>query len=718
METKGVAAAVIAVVIIVAIIAAVGVWYVTTGPAEVAFSREQSFQVAGFYIGPEATYNPISPDMGIGYQTPDVYEALAYPNPVAGGLSPWLAESWSWVDDHTLRINIRPEAHFRKGQPVTAEDVEFSLFYENEFGVITSFYQMLESVEVVDTKTLLLHVKEEVIPRSRRVEQIMIPPTRIVNKEQWSALLEEYGENILQYANMDPDEMNGSGPYTLEDATAEISVFKRVDDYWGNEIGWYFAPRFYSYVYCGSYDAAVLLGVEEGKGDVIHDLGGRDLAYLTEHKDDLSLWNPAGPTSEWQQYEPNDFGVAMNIMKPIFREKWMREVVAYALDYHRMGEVIYVCEVGVVTSQALLSIPEVNVGFPKYIQIAEEITAQYYEIENDRPDGGFVHIKYDPEKAVEILSEHCEGSVEEGWTWDGEDIGPWIAMGWLEVTPITNYAEVIAACMEDIGIECEVTTPPTPEWVANYNSWQNYDLVWSMTLAGSPNPIAVAMDDAFAAALGPWAGSACDYQTMFSGDYPPLEDTADEVAELVESLWNTADGTQASYDIMRQIYEIVIPQLPTISVYQNMSPVMSTTFNWTNWTHKDDPLDYGTYNIFGSWFNAARHVYPKWVETVSATLSDNTVEAGEPVTVEVTLKNNGDNTYLYPVYVHEGPAEPGLHDEDIIAYGAIEVPAGETATIELEVTIDTPGTYTLTVDDWRYSEWDPGEPIELTLTVE
>ena len=55
-----------------------------------------------------------------------VHDALVRPMP-GGALTPNLAESWSESRDHlTYTFNLRQNARFHNGEPVTAEDVKFS----------------------------------------------------------------------------------------------------------------------------------------------------------------------------------------------------------------------------------------------------------------------------------------------------------------------------------------------------------------------------------------------------------------------------------------------------------------------------------------------------------------------------------------------------------------------------------------------------------------
>lgn len=75
------------------------------------------------------TQAPISFDMltygtGVAYQL--VFEGLFDMNPVTGEVEPWLAESYEWIDDCTIRIKLRDNVFFSNGEKMTAEDVLYS----------------------------------------------------------------------------------------------------------------------------------------------------------------------------------------------------------------------------------------------------------------------------------------------------------------------------------------------------------------------------------------------------------------------------------------------------------------------------------------------------------------------------------------------------------------------------------------------------------------
>src|SRR5690606_27345843 len=80
-----------------------------------------------------------------------------------GETVPGLAESWSREDDLTWRLNIRRGATFHNGDTVNAQAVKWSLesvkHPENGFGQ-RAYLESLESIEIIDDYTLLLHLAQ------------------------------------------------------------------------------------------------------------------------------------------------------------------------------------------------------------------------------------------------------------------------------------------------------------------------------------------------------------------------------------------------------------------------------------------------------------------------------------------------------------------------------------------------------------------------------
>jgi peptide/nickel transport system substrate-binding protein len=59
----------------------------------------------------------------------NVFDTLIYRDPATGKYMPQLATKWTWVDPQTLDLTIRKGVVFHNGDPLTADDVVFTLNY-------------------------------------------------------------------------------------------------------------------------------------------------------------------------------------------------------------------------------------------------------------------------------------------------------------------------------------------------------------------------------------------------------------------------------------------------------------------------------------------------------------------------------------------------------------------------------------------------------------
>ncbi len=118
---------------------------------------------------------------------------------------PWAAEAWNWVDDTTIDIGLRAGMAFHDGQPVTAEDLAFTINYaqEHQFPNWKSVLDVIDGATVQDELTVRLALKRVSAPFANTV----LPFIFIVPKHLWETV-----SNPLEYENPDPV---GSGPFTF-----------------------------------------------------------------------------------------------------------------------------------------------------------------------------------------------------------------------------------------------------------------------------------------------------------------------------------------------------------------------------------------------------------------------------------------------------------------------------------------------------------------------
>jgi len=680
------------------------------GPLSVAAQEElPREQVFYFPISNSPTVETLNPfDTTSAYLTLG-YETLGFYDQFSDEIKPRLAESWEWLDDFTFEVRIHPVAHWESGTPVTAGDVEFvwETMADRTYGgmLADEWEACVESLEVVDTKTIRIHLKEDT-PRSKYLTGFLTVP--IAPKHRWSTIVEEQGVDLLEYKNWNPEEWDTSGPYTLLHAAAERYTFERVQNYWGREIGWHYSPK---YVMIGQVgDEAIAYRVmKDYEGDYSEALGRTAAAieWLQSQPDVLGAWDIEAASSGMMM----PFHVHLifpNFGNTLLRNQWLREACAYAIDYQKSIDVSFV---GMATRVNPSLIPTtIPALVDKYMN--KDVMFDSFDCD---VVGGVPLIKYDPDKAIEILEEHCEGSVEEGWTYNGEPVGPWkipVVSDWTSCVVMT---QVVAAGLTAIGIPSEVVSESYTLW-ANDITAANYDWTWYCTgVDAAPDMLLGRYTDFFVTPFGgPWIGSQAQYPKYFTEDYPDLPDTAGQVADLVKSLASADE--EESIPIIKDIQEIITPQLVYIPLMSNLQTTYWCSKNWVNFATRDDPFEHYLSTDTESMIVALKHVYPRPVTVTDFSILPAMVEAGSPITASVTLRNTGDYEHEYLVEVSLGPPKSGP-GPDVVAWKIVTVPAKSSLTETLDITLEEQGSYVLTVDEWRIGKFDPGDPVEKVAIV-
>ena len=158
----------------------------------------------------------------------NVWEALLVRNRnEAFSLYGLLAESVDMPDDRAwIEFTLRPEAKFSDGQPVTVEDVIFSLELLRDKGRpnYRSYYSKVANVEQTGERSLRVTFND----KADREVPLLIGLMPILPKHATDA--ENFDKSSLAIPI-------GSGPYTVADVSAGRYVtLKRNPDYWGKDL--------------------------------------------------------------------------------------------------------------------------------------------------------------------------------------------------------------------------------------------------------------------------------------------------------------------------------------------------------------------------------------------------------------------------------------------------------------------------------------------------
>lgn len=309
-------------------------------------------------------------------------------------LEPGLAESWEQVDEVTWRFHIREGVEFHNGDPLTANDVAFTLerHQDPELASPSAFLVgFVDSVEVVDDMTVEITTDGPFAPI---LAHLAHASTSILNERSVTEAGEDYGTEVAV----------GTGPFRFVSwETASQVVLERNEDYWGGEV----LP-----------ERVVFRPIVDGTVRAIElEAGGVDIAYTLEPRDALRLEDhPSVVMAPIETLSTNYIG--FNAEKEPFDDARVRQAINYAVDVETIVDVIYE-----------------GFGFPAASPISSQVFGANLDLEG---------YGYDPERARELLAEagHGDGFSTSIWTNDNP----------LRI----QIAEIVQAQLGEVGIQAEV----------------------------------------------------------------------------------------------------------------------------------------------------------------------------------------------------------------------------------------------------------------------
>ncbi len=246
-----------------------------------------------------------------------VAESLEYP------------ESQDWVI-----FNLRPEARFSDGSPVTAEDVVFShniLLDQGLQSYAEAVRKRIPKAEALGPQQVKFHFSPD-FPRRAMISQVAGTP---VFSKAW---FEADPENRrLDEPRLDPG--IGSGPYILEKADInQRIIYRRNPDYWGEDLNVNIGRHNYDSIrveYFGDTIAA-MEGFKAGVYTVRPENNSKSWATAYEFdaiangdviKDEIPNGNV-----------PAASGFVMNLLRPQFQDIRVREAVQLAYNFEWTNE--------------------------------------------------------------------------------------------------------------------------------------------------------------------------------------------------------------------------------------------------------------------------------------------------------------------------------------------------------------------------------------------
>lgn len=565
-------------------------------------AREEVLWTTGYWAGP-SDWNLFfwSEAWGTFFMYMPLFEFNFEKNELMG----MIGESMEWNTDGTkITIKIRPEAEWSDGTDITVDDVIYNYEYllgNFRFG---GFGERVTSMTKVDAKTLEVNLDPN-YAYSRTIWEGFIGYNKIGPKHVWEDIVDtvknddtspyyvgdwggwelpEFHNNWLE-AEFPAEWKVSSGAYQpyYVDPTLNKEIYKRVEDWWGNDILGEPKPE-----YIGQLHMATNFAVNTAFAkDEVDWYGGYypRIWELLEDNPNIHCWVDEDPyflpISGMVELVPNHFRYP-------FDQQWLREALAWAINYEDMSEVA-----------ASGYLEKARAG---YIDDRSPTQDQVYDEEVEKEYAA----EYNLTKAQELLAVHAFKHTDGKWyTKDtplkyegtpgrgGENItdelaedpavtysenlnvklDDWdiiVVYGWSDSMMQTT---LLSTYFTDIGI---TTTPGFIEY-GTYMTLQqsmNFDLMnWVMGFA--PQNTVFEGLNKFRGAAGQWVN--------FSGWYSP------EFSDLMDDLEVTPEDSTEEQEIVSELQEILASTRQSIPISPNGFWYAYNDKYWTNWPNEKNP---------------------------------------------------------------------------------------------------------------------------------
>ncbi len=305
-------------------------------PLAAAGGSAQAAEQSGkniFVVGMLQDVDNLNPFKGI---TVAAYESWALTYGYLTGYSaedfspvPALAESWSASDDElTWTYNLRKDAVFSDGVPLTSADVAYSFnrvmagesIEKTNYG---SYVKNIASVKAVDDYTVEMTVKKP----SAIMNNLAVP---ILPEHIWSKISADELKTYTNEPGSDPPGMVGSGPFVMTDAVKGQYYRYTTNPDWYGQTPNIDGIEFKIY----QNDNGLVTALENGEVDFADDIEA-SLFNTLEGKDNITA-----KSSQYSGFNYLTFnggaqtvdGTPIGTGHPSLKDPIVREAIHYAID--------------------------------------------------------------------------------------------------------------------------------------------------------------------------------------------------------------------------------------------------------------------------------------------------------------------------------------------------------------------------------------------------
>lgn len=474
-------------------------------------------------------FNPFNPSVS-GLSFGFVYEPLVHVNTLQNAKqTPMIAESATWSDDaKTLTFVIRDGITWNDGQPLSAKDVAFT-------------FNLLKKNKGLDLNAIWSSGLKSVTADGRNVTMTFDHPaepyfyyiagqTPIVPEHIWST--GDAAKDPVQFEDSAPV---GSGPYTIADCKPQNIRYQANEKFWQPGKPAVKTLNYPAYTDNSPANLDLATGKAQWGGQYIPNI---DRYYVERDKTDNHYWFP--PVANLQ--------IVPNLKKGPTAELAVRQALSYALDRGRVSKV----------------------GVGGYLPAANQngvvvptFTDWYDQAEADR----YGYTTQNPQKVADLLG-------KAGYSTDKP-----LKLSIISVAGYTDWeAELqeIKQQLAPLGIDLDVQNIAGQTYNTRLYKG-DFELAYS-SASGGPLPYYEFRQNLLSANTAPLGQNASSNYSRYSD---PKTDA------LIEEYAGADEPRQK--EIINQLQQVMLSQVPTIPVLENVAWFQYSTKNFTGWPTADDP---------------------------------------------------------------------------------------------------------------------------------
>jgi peptide/nickel transport system substrate-binding protein len=372
------------------------------------------------------------------YDTLFTYKGGNLANPI-----PLLVQSWTASSDaKTFTFQLKKNAHFADGTPLTSADVVFSLQRLINIKGNPSFLLAGVTVSAKGKWTVVMH---SATPNTALPAILANPSTGIVNSKLvkahggTAAVGADKNDKAEQWLNSSASAGAGSGPYLLKSysTTSQITLVPNTH-YWGSK-----PAAFSSVVVRNMVAPTQLLNVQRGSHEIAIDLSA-DQAQTLQGNSKLKVSLQPSTWVFWL-FANDDPSVSTVTSNPQFQQ-----AVRYALDYK---SIVGVAGPGAIQAPGI--IPSMFLGaLPQKDAIQQDLT-----------------------KAKAALAASGDASQQVTLEYPSDLT--------INGVPFTSLAQKVQANLQSAGFNIALSGSPTSTWLTNYRSGK---MAFGLSLWGPDYP--------------------------------------------------------------------------------------------------------------------------------------------------------------------------------------------------------------------------------------